>query len=78
MGHAQERGSVGQTEGYRGQMWVRLTVGPECRLELVLLKQDLVHGLLDGAEVEEGFCDDDAGVREVHLETRGHTASASR
>ena len=45
----------------------RLTVDPEHRLELVLLKQDLVHGLLDGGEVVQGLADDHAGVRKIHL-----------
>lgn len=46
----------------------RAGVGPESRLELVLLEQDLVHGLLDGGEVEVRLGDDDAGVCELHLE----------
>lgn len=47
-----------------------LTVYSESRLELVLLKQDLIHGLLNGREVEVRLSDDDAGVCEVHLNTR--------
>ena len=44
-----------------------LTVGPESRLELILLEQDLVHRLLDGGEVEVRLRDEDAGVCEIHL-----------
>lgn len=47
---------------------VQLTVYPERRLELVFLKEDLVHRLLDGREVEVGLGDDDAGVGKVHLQ----------
>lgn len=49
---------------------VRLTVYPESRLELVLLKQNLIHRLLNGREVEVRLGDDDAGVRELHLNTQ--------
>lgn len=52
---------------------VRLTICSESRLELVLLKQDLVHRLLDGREVEVRLSDDDAGVYEIHLDPE-HTA----
>lgn len=49
---------------------VRLTVYPESRLELVLLKQNLIHRLLNGREVEVRLGDDDAGVCELHLNTQ--------
>lgn len=46
----------------------RLTVDPESRLELILLKQDLIHGLLNGGEVKVRLRDDDAGVCKIHLD----------
>lgn len=46
-----------------------LTVYPQSRLELILLKQDLVHRLLDRREVKVRLSDDDAGVGEIHLDS---------
>lgn len=66
------RGTEGEELNTPGNATFRmtfdLTVGAQSRLELILLEQDLVHGLLDGGEVEVRLRDDDARVCKLHLE----------